>query len=187
MKAMMKEIYLVRHCEAEGQPPESKLTGHGIEQAIHLAKFFSHTKIDQIIASPFKRAIQSVEPTSRDKNLQIEVDDRLAERTLSTANLSNWLEDLKATYDDLSLKFEGGESSEEATSRALNVVNEVVQNDFEKIILVTHGNLMSLILSHFDDKFGFEGWRKLSNPDVFLLEFKNKEVIYKRVWQDDLG
>lgn len=184
---MTKKIYIVRHCEAEGQPAESNLTARGVEQANHLAEYFSHTKIDQIIASSYTRAIQSIKPTSRDKNLQVELDDRLAERTLSTANLPNWLENLKATYDDLSLKFEGGESSEEATTRAINVVNEVFQSDYKKTILVTHGNLMSLILNYYDDKFGFEGWKNLTNPDVFLLEFKNEEVAYKRVWQEYLG
>ncbi|WP_430510420.1 hypothetical protein [Gottfriedia solisilvae] len=36
----MKKIYIVRHCEATGQPPESSLTQKGLEQSQELSHFF---------------------------------------------------------------------------------------------------------------------------------------------------
>ena len=47
-------------------------------------------------------------------NLEVEIDERLSERMLSSVSLSDWLEKLEATFYDLDLKFEGGESSKEA-------------------------------------------------------------------------
>lgn len=166
---MSKNIYIVRHCEAEGQPAESQLTGMGFKQAGELAKFFSTTPIDRIISSPFLRAIQSIEPLSKETNISIEVDERLAERTLSSVNLPDWMEKLQATYDDLELKYEGGESSREAMDRIVSVVEEAFKSDAENIIVVTHGNIMSLLLRNYQESFGFEEWKKLRNPDVFLL------------------
>nr|WP_329808713.1 histidine phosphatase family protein [Lysinibacillus sphaericus] len=64
---MTKEIYVVRHCEARGQAAEAQLTEQGEKQAELLVRFFSNKKIDQIISSPFLRAIQSVEPISQKK------------------------------------------------------------------------------------------------------------------------
>jgi broad specificity phosphatase PhoE len=33
--------------------------------------------------------------------------------------------------------------------------------------VVTHGNLLTLLLRHFDGRSGFETWPALKNPDVF--------------------
>lgn len=45
----MKKIYVIRHCEAEGQPPEAQLTEIGLKQAIDLTNFFSDIKVERII------------------------------------------------------------------------------------------------------------------------------------------
>ncbi|MBM7631065.1 histidine phosphatase family protein [Geomicrobium sediminis] len=183
---MEKRIYIVRHCEAQGQPPESQLTKQGFMQAIHLTEFFSEITIDRIISSPFLRAIQSVEPMSEKAKLKIEIDERLSERTLSTRDLPGWLEKLKTTFSDLDLKFEGGESSKEAMKRIVNVVDEAFENESENTIIVTHGNLMSLLLKSYDNSFDFNSWKRLSNPDVFVLNYINNEVTMERLWREDL-
>ncbi|WP_339148888.1 MULTISPECIES: histidine phosphatase family protein [unclassified Sutcliffiella] len=166
---MSKNIYIVRHCQTEGQPPESQLTEEGFKQALELAQFFSNTPIDRIVSSPFLRAIQSIEPLSKKTNIRMEVDERLAERTLSTEDLPDWLEKLEATYDDLELKYKGGESSREAMDRIVSMVEEAFERDAENIIIVTHGNIMSLLLKNYKNSFGFEDWKNLRNPDVYLL------------------
>lgn len=183
---MNKKIYIVRHCEATGQPPESPLTEKGLVQAADLAKFFSNKKIDRIISSPFLRAIQTIQSVSEKLNLEIECDERLVERVLSSNNLPDWYEKLKVTFDDLNLKFEGGESSQEAMNRIAAVVEEVLKYGEEHIVMVTHGNLMSLLLKNFHGEFGFEDWKNLSNPDVFLLTYVNKEIHTERIWTKEL-
>jgi len=181
----MKKIYIVRHCEALGQPSESQLTERGFKQAEYLSEFFADIKIDRIISSPFLRAIQSVEPIREKINLEIDIDERLSERILSTMDLPDWLEKLKVTFSDMELKFEGGESSQEAMNRVVNVIEDILKSKNENTIIVTHGNLMSLLLQHFNSDFGFEQWKNLSNPDVFLLCFKNNEVTLERLWKEN--
>ncbi|WP_404447747.1 histidine phosphatase family protein [Sutcliffiella horikoshii] len=180
---MSKNIYIVRHCQAQGQPAESQLTEEGFKQAEELARFFSNIPVDRIVSSPFLRAIQSVEPFSKNRNISIEVDDRLAERTLSAVDLQDWMEKLKATYEDLELKFEGGESSREAMDRIVSVVEEAFETDAENIVVVTHGNIMSLLLRNYQESFGFEEWKELRNPDVFLLKRDEEtgEVTVERI------
>ncbi|MGE8035492.1 histidine phosphatase family protein [Lysinibacillus sp. NPDC093692] len=183
---MKKRIYIVRHCEAQGQPPESQLTEKGLIQANYLSEFFSNREIDRIISSPFLRAIQSVAPIREETNIDIEIDERLSERTLSTTDLPDWFEKLKATFNDLELKFQGGESSKEAMSRIVTVVDEIFKSEAENTIIVTHGNLMSLLLMHYDNSFDFDCWNSLSNPDVFVLYYTNNEVNIERLWQEEL-
>ncbi|WML57942.1 histidine phosphatase family protein [Neobacillus sp. PS2-9] len=180
---MARRIYVVRHCEAEGQPREARLTNKGVQQAAELAEFFSKIKINRIVSSPFVRAIHSVNPLAELKQIEVETDERLSERILSTKVLEDWLEKLQATYNNLDLKFDGGESTRVAMARVVSVVEEVLKGEAENTLIVTHGNLMSLLLKNYQSDFGFEQWKNLSNPDVFLLEFEEKEVRLKRVWQ----
>ncbi|WP_306461650.1 histidine phosphatase family protein [Robertmurraya kyonggiensis] len=179
----MKNIYLIRHCEAEGQPFETKLTENGIKQAIELENFFVDKQVERIISSPYKRAVQSIQPLAERLNLEIELDNRLTERVLSPKNFPDWYEKLQDTFEDLDLKFEGGESSHEAMNRIVEVIEEVVRGTPDNVVIVTHGNLMSLLLKHLHQDFGFDDWKKLSNPDVYLLKYRNYQTTFERIWK----
>ncbi|WP_332888779.1 histidine phosphatase family protein [Paenibacillus selenitireducens] len=56
-------IYIVRHCKAEGQSPDANLTDEGYIQAERLAEFLHHKNIESIISSPYVRAVQSIFPS----------------------------------------------------------------------------------------------------------------------------
>lgn len=161
----MKELYVVRHCSAAGQAADSPLTWDGREQANVLRNYLLGQSIELVVCSPFIRAIQTIEPIIRSSNVQMRVDYRLAERVLSVNNLPDWRVCLERTFQDLDLVYENGESSRSALRRAVEVVQEVLDNGPDLISFVTHGNLMTLL---FDPRIGFNEWAKLSNPDVYL-------------------
>lgn len=179
----MKKLYIIRHCEAEGQPSEAQLTAKGFKQALDVAECFSEINIDRIISSPYRRAIQSIEPLANQLDIEIEINRKLTERVLSTKSHSDWLVKLRSTFDDFDLKFEGGESSHQAMNRIVEVVEQVFNSEFENTIIVTHGNLMALLLHYYNESFGFYGWKNLSNPDIFLLKNKSNKVTYERMWK----
>lgn len=160
-----KVIYLVRHCQAAGQAPEAELTREGEKQAIELADFFEGKGIIHIISSPFTRAVQSIEQTAKCLGLPVEEDARLVERVLSPQDLPDWMEHLEQSFTDLDMKLPGGESGREAAGRGL----EVLYNAPSRSVLVTHGNLLALLLAHFNAGFGFSEWMELSNPDVYEI------------------
>lgn len=180
---LLKKVYIIRHCEAKGQPSEAQLTDKGFKQAIEISKFFARIKIDRIISSPYKRAIQSIQPLAARLNLEIEINRKLIERVLRTESLSDWLDKLKATFEDFELTFEGGESSQEAMKRIVKIIEDVFNNEHENTIIVTHGNLMSLLLNFYNKNFGFDDWQNLSNPDIYLLKNVGNKVIYERLWK----
>lgn len=177
----MKKVYVIRHCKAEGQPSESSLTDEGFKQANELATRFEKGEIERIISSPYKRAIQTIQPLAEQLNVEIEMSPQLEERVLSVVPLIDWKEKLKKTFDNPSLKFKGGESSEEATNRIVKVVESVCDSDLGNTIIVTHGNLMALLLNHYNKQFGFNEWEKLSNPDMYLLTLDKNKVTFKRI------
>ena len=65
--------------------------------------------------------------------------------------------------------------------RIVTVVEEVLKSSVQNTIIVTHGNLLSLLLKHYNHQFGFEDWKSLRNPDVFLLKRENETVTYERL------
>ena len=67
--------------------------------------------------------------------------------------------------------------------RIVSVVEDIFKSDSDNTLLVTHGNLMSLLLMNYLPDFGFEQWKSLSNPDVFLLKSANGEITIDRIWQ----
>lgn len=174
----MTKLYLIRHCQAEGQEPEAQLTAEGHEQAEKLALFLEKYNINRIISSPFRRAIQTITPFAHKRNLEIEVDERLRERILSSENFSDWFEKLKQSFEDRDIKFIGGESSKEATERIVSIVTELSHSQTDNIAIITHGNVSALLLNHISQDFGFDQWLKLTNPDVYVLENNN----YERIW-----
>lgn len=175
---MNKTIYLIRHCEATGQAPDAELTETGKKQAQDLAEFLQTRQVIHFISSPFTRAIQSIEPAADRLNLPIEIDDRLAERVLSSEDLPDWMEKLEESFHDADLKFAGGESGKEATDRAMEVLNEME----DKTAAVTHGNLLGLLLKQIDASYGFSEWKRLTNPDIYEVEIRGRDLSVKRVW-----
>lgn len=173
---MGKLIYFVRHCRAAGQAPEAQLTKEGEEQAQELARFFKERKVSHIITSPFTRAIQSIEPTADSQGLQIEIDSRLSERVLSTEDLPDWMERLEESFGNLDMKLMGGESGNEAMARGM----EVVANAPDRSILVSHGNLIGLLLKKMDASYGYKEWQELSNPDVYEIDINEGKL--RRIW-----
>jgi 2,3-bisphosphoglycerate-dependent phosphoglycerate mutase len=177
-----KTLYIIRHCKAAGQHVDAPLTPEGAAQATQLADRLAMLPIERIISSPFLRATQSIAPLAQRLGLPIATDERLAERILSIADLPDWLAALQATFDDLERCFEGGESSRTAMRRAAAVVRECELHSADVTLLVTHGNLMTLLLKHFDQRIGFAQWQWLTNPDVYRIVLAPERAEVVRVW-----
>lgn len=185
----MKHIFLIRHCQADGQAPDAPLTTLGQEQSIDLADFLNDFPINYIVSSPYERAYRTIKPLAGRKSLPIHTDTDLQERVLSQNHLPDWLEKLKLTFDDLDLRYIGGESSRQAMDRGIAVLHKVMRTDAKQIAVVSHGNLISLLLKYYDDQIQFEHWQALSNPDVYQLVFDDEYQLLhmERIWQSLKG
>jgi 2,3-bisphosphoglycerate-dependent phosphoglycerate mutase len=175
-------VYLVRHCRATGQEPEAALTPEGAMQAERLADFLAPFGIERIVSSPFARALASVEALARRTGLAIETDERLAERALCGEPRPDWRDQLRASFDDLDLCLPGGESSRAAMARGRAALDQAARPGATAVAVVTHGNLLALLLRSFDARFGFDDWAGLGNPDVFRVELGKTPTI-SRVWR----
>lgn len=177
----MSTFYLIRHCSATGQEPDAPLTEAGEQQALALADFFQDIPVDRIISSDYTRAIASITSVATSKQLTLETEPKLRERILSLEPRDDWFELLRHSFSDASFRVPGAESGQDATDRILSVIDSL--DDINgTTVLVTHGNLLALLLQHVDNRFDFDTWRTLSNPDVYRLDIVDNSWSVERVW-----
>jgi len=179
----LRKLFLIRHCQAKGQEPDAALTEAGLRQAESLRDFLAGQPIDAVVASEYRRARQTAKPLADALGLDVQVDTRLNERVLSEMPIANWREVLRNSFSDPDLRGPGGESAREAAVRAWAGLNDLLRSGCKLPAVVTHGNLLSLVLHSLDTTFGYEDWERLSNPDVFLLESAEPgRFTFRRIW-----
>ena len=150
----MSSLILVRHCEAAGQEPDAPLTQAGRREALELANFLSAFPIDAVVTSAYLRARQSAEPLADLLHLGVEVDPRLNERVLSPYPIDNWREVVRDSFADPDLRASGGESANDVLRRAWPALHDLLIGSAELPVVVTHGNLLALVLHSIDPGFG---------------------------------
>lgn len=177
-KVMFPSIYFVRHAQANGQERYAGLTKKGHEDALALANYFHDKNISRIVSSPYSRAVSTINPAAEMLTLPIEKDERLRERCLSPTPMKGWLTHLEKSFKNDSYKLQGGESSLEAQSRILSVVDSIKENT----IIVSHGNLLALCFQSIRPIDGFELWKQMKNPDVYHLHL-GSSTLKKLDWK----
>lgn len=179
---MKKRIYLILHCEAEGLAFRSKLTSEGRTAAQKLSDFLYDKDVDLIVSSPFIRACETAMHVSERLQLKMIKDIRLSEKVLCTENAEDWLTMVEKSFSDLDLTFPGGESSNEAMKRGVIALQDTLLHTGKSAAIITHSNLLILILKHFQKEFGYQHWKALTSPDVYTLEFLSEKPEICRMW-----
>ncbi|SFL84319.1 Broad specificity phosphatase PhoE [Paenibacillus sp. 1_12] len=186
LKDALKTIYVIRHAQAEGQAAEAFLTSEGMKQSEQLGRMLSIIHIDEFRSSPMLRAQQTLKSVAMRTGQGVVIDNRLSERVLSSESMANWRNHLERTFSDKLLCYPGGESSHSASQRVVSVMEELLASDGHTFAVVTHGNLMALLLGYYKEQSGFEDWSRLTNPDVYRLTFIRSSLLsMERIWDTD--
>jgi 2,3-bisphosphoglycerate-dependent phosphoglycerate mutase len=162
-------ILLIRHCQSTGQSPDAPLTPAGRDDADRLGDQLTRLGVDAAYSSPYLRARSTLAPLVSRAGIALRLDDRLVERRLAAVELPDWLEHIRRSFEDLDHRAPGGESLREAQARGLAAIADIAGRGHRLPALCTHGNLLSAVLISMDACFGFEDWRQLRNPDLFML------------------
>ncbi|GIN13991.1 hypothetical protein J26TS2_38580 [Shouchella clausii] len=117
----------------------------------------------------------TAKPTAEKLALRVKQDKRLQERVLCGKPVDNWLELLESSFQDMDKQWQGGESSNQAKKRILAVVEEAAQT-LEPTVIVSHGNLISLLLHAVNPQFGFQQWKDMQCPEVFHVDLRSQTI-----------
>jgi 2,3-bisphosphoglycerate-dependent phosphoglycerate mutase len=185
-------IYLIRHAQSapdrtveEAQWPLSPL---GQEQARRLVAQLDDLAIDSFVASPFRRAIDTLAPTATAAGKAITIEHALRERRLTGAFVADWEQLINASWADLSLAHPGGESGHACQQRVVACLTEIAQRHVsERIAVCSHGNAITLFLNSLDATIGQTEWRRMRNPDIFRVDVLDGGWCWDRTFTRDLS
>ncbi|MFC5987680.1 histidine phosphatase family protein [Marinicrinis lubricantis] len=186
-------LYFVRHAESpysKQHERERGLSSKGQADAAMAAALLEHEKIDVIVCSPYVRAMETIRRISEQKGLSIETYEDLRERTLAGPDydipFESFFDAIQRCFQEPDYAFPGGESNKSAQARAVKVLDKIIRDHpNESIVVGTHGNIMTLLLQHFDPQIGYDFWRSISMPDIYRLTLEDgmlREL--KRIWKD---
>lgn len=188
--ALNTTLYFVRHAESvyvEGQERERGLTERGMLDAAKIADVLVQERIRWFYSSPYRRAVDTLRVLAGNCGCEITMEEDLRERKLSGKDLGkeNFREAKQRVFLDPEFAFPGGESSVEAGMRAVAVLERILQQHAgEKVAIGTHGDIMTLMLNHYDPAYGYEFWESTSMPDIYKLEMdaERRLVGIERLW-----
>ena len=184
---MKTNLYFVRHAPSSytldeiGRP----LSERGFSDAKMVTELLSKVKIDCVVSSPYKRAIQTVEGIAKSLNQKIVIEENLKERLLSKKPVEDFNLVISEVWNDFNLSWDGGESNITAQTRGIDTTKKILKDYSGKnVVIGTHGNIMVLIMNYFDQKYDYNFWTELAMPDIYQLTFENENLIeVNRIWK----
>ncbi|MDR0821505.1 MAG: histidine phosphatase family protein [Oscillospiraceae bacterium] len=194
----MTKIYLIRHCESEGNAggvfqgsTDSEISDKGKLQLVELAARFKDIHLDALYSSPLKRARATAEAVGSRQSLPVRIEPDLIEihggewegLTVRELNVPKYAEQFDHWYNNLSkFRAPSGESSAEIYERATNALMKIASEHKDQTVAVTsHGFVINLCLQWADGIAkenvvgGEDYW--VRNTSVSLLQLDLKPSI----------
>jgi 2,3-bisphosphoglycerate-dependent phosphoglycerate mutase len=174
------DVLLVRHAASvppgtpgwEERDDERPLSEDGLRQADDLAFELDPYGLSAVYSSPYARSIQTVTPIARRRSLEVQVLADLRERRLTVALRDDWAEVLARSWTDPSFALPGTESGRAAQRRGIGVLDllRVRHADGGRLLVGSHGNLISLILQSFEPEVDLAFHLAMPVPAIYHLE-----------------
>ncbi len=183
------DIFVLRHGETDWNK-ENRIQGsidiplnqEGIKQAKETRDYLKHYKIDLIICSPLKRAIQTANIINEVLNCEIKYSEALKERNFGEyeGKKKQELNDDQVIRSgilfnyEVNKKYKGIEPIKDFYERVYLFLNELKETSNSNILLVTHGGTINIINTYFNgfDKQGYI--RNLATKNAKVLKYKLK-------------
>ncbi|HDR7915530.1 TPA: histidine phosphatase family protein [Bacillus wiedmannii] len=184
-------IYMVRHGESsklEGSERTRGITEKGSLDAHRVTDILKTEGIDTFISSPYKRAVLTIEKTANFYEKEILIYENLKECMFSSGN--QVISDkevyplVKKMFSNPDFALMEGESYKDCQRRVVKVLKEILM-DFQgqKIVIGTHGLVMTLMMNYFDKQYGFEFLIHTSKPDIYKLKFNDEQLLnVEKLW-----
>ena len=161
----MEYFYFARHGSAEWIPEDQlnkkslkdvELSEKGKADALLLAETIlgNKIKVDLILCSPIKRALQTAEIISKKIGVQVEIEDRIRSQDYGVwdSKKRKSREEFFRAKTNIADSFLGGESMLKVGQRIYNLLDEIKENATNKIyLLIGHDSVARVIESYFID------------------------------------
>jgi broad specificity phosphatase PhoE len=155
------DLVLVRHAEpvrtpagSVDGPADPGLTPRGLAQSRRLASWLAGERIDAVLSSPMRRAVETAEPVAAALGLEIEVVDGLIEydstsidyiptEELQSEGDPRWLAMVEGRWEEF-----GAAPASEFKARVARTVEEIIDRfPGRRVVAVCHGGVVNCALA----------------------------------------
>ena len=171
------DVILIRHAEPVpfGTPgtgdDDRPLTDAGRAAAVELAEELDGFEVTAVYSSPYPRALETVTHLAERRGLRVQLLADLRERRLTAEPREDWASVLERSWDDHDFSLPGAESGREAQRRAIGTLDLLRSRhpDGGRLVLGSHGNLISLILHALEPEVDFAFHMAMPTPAIYRL------------------
>ena len=157
----MTTVYFIRHAQSDYTvrgPMTRPLTAKGLADRRLVTEYLRDARVDAVLSSPFKRAVDTVSAFAEYRGLEVETIDGFRERRSD----SDWDRDsdfaafLKRQWDDFSYTLSDGERLGEVQARNVAALEGVLSaHEGETVVIGTHGMALSTLINRYDPSYGY--------------------------------
>ncbi|WP_250003579.1 histidine phosphatase family protein [Actinoplanes sp. M2I2] len=176
--AVHTDVVLVRHAvavpfTADGPGELTRpLTGDGLRQALELVEPLTALRPVAVWSSPYRRAIQTVEPTARALGLTVHTRVELREWDDGLRYTDDWEPHYARSWADPSYARPPGESLDQLSTRAVGVVRALAGEHAGRVVVAAgHGTFIARALCGFGVPVDWAFSRRMPMPAIYRLRF----------------
>ncbi len=179
----MTELYFVRHAEPDYSNHNDMtrpLTEKGMQDRLLAVEFLKNKNICAVYSSPFKRAVDTVQPLADRLNLPVVTDADFRERRVDSV----WVEDFDAfsrqQWADFDFRLTDGETLRTVEERNLAALHRLLQTHRDSAVAIgSHGTALSTIIHHYVSSFGYDSFKSIQKlmPWVVRFSFEDENCV----------
>ena len=179
VKTSITTVYFIRHAQADNTNRDGRnrpLTQKGLADRKRVTEFLQDKRIDAVLSSPFRRAVDTVTDFAEQNGHAVELIEGFRERKSD----SDWDRDadyaalIKRQWADFTYTQSDGECLGDVQARNIAALVEVLSRYRNKnIVIGTHGTALSTIIHYYDNTYGFEDFMAMAEllPWIVKMEF----------------
>ena len=179
----MTTVYFVRHAQPNYENHDDltrELTEKGLQDRMKVVEVLREIPVHAVLSSPYKRAVDTVQPLADQRGLSVVTDADFRERKVG----DGWLEDFtsfaKRQWADFDFALEHGESLRQVQVRNTAALERALErHDGKTIVIGSHGTALSSLVEYYVPGFGYEGFDRIRNimPWVVRFTFEGRNCI----------
>ncbi|MEX5709141.1 histidine phosphatase family protein [Parafrankia sp. FMc6] len=180
----MVVLLLVRHAVSvaptlDGPDEHHRpLSAAGHEQAVALVAALAGFGVSRVVSSPYRRAVQTIEPTAQALGLPVYHRDDLREWRSGLAPTPIWQAHYERSWTEPDRAIGTGETLADLTCRARNAVSDLVlsASPATTILAATHGTWISRALLALGLSIDCGFWLSMPMPAIYQLSFSGPHL-----------
>ncbi len=171
----MTTVYFVRHAQPNFDNHDDltrELTPKGLQDRLLVRDLLADVPVDAVLSSPYKRAVDTVQPVADQRGLAVQEISGFRERCITGEWIADFNGYCQAQWADFDYKLPGGESLREVQQRNVAALHHVLQRYAgQTVVIGSHGTALSTIIHHFDPTFGFDGFNRIRRLMPWVVRF----------------